>query len=491
MSNPVADPDIHNQETLDLANAAIAEVTDQVFANPYSALERVRKVLNIFSINLPAYRFMEGETGNTVFDINQYGIQSGIDSNGEKIVTPDADLFLYFEYQLNTEGLYEVFGEIVDQDNLQDLLDDYEDDVKPFEWNETDHTGDTNYDETENGLDEEASKVHGSPYDKGDSDAYYGRGNKNPHKSGSTEHSDYEAGYKEASKHAGKDWGTGRLGGQVNEMSQGMYSRYLIKVRGEKPTLNHIKGANTAKKKAGLKNVDLDEGIKGATLGSIAGIGASTLVGAAVHALGAGPAAVSMMASTPLTTHFGAKLGDKLENYLKSKKAKAGNSPVVKEPVVSEDMETDRENELVSGGLNTLAKPKGRKSLADIQNFKTFVPRTIRNGDNFNDVGEKARENELASGRPGRPSPVEIKESTQSRMIENWLLKGGYAKKTETIDESMGDMNKRYFKKAIADRMKQTKDGKPVVRSEIEKKELAADKKSLKEAKSFKEWSNQ
>lgn len=144
MANPVADISIKNPDTLDLVNNQIHTVTDDAFSTPYMALERVRKVLGYFHIHLPAYRFLEGDEGNTVFDIQQFGIQDGIDDKGEQVNTPESGLFLYFEYRQDDDGLYTIFSEIVEEDDLNDLLDDYED----GEEDEPD-PGEPNMDETD------------------------------------------------------------------------------------------------------------------------------------------------------------------------------------------------------------------------------------------------------------------------------------------------------------------------------------------------------
>ena len=96
---------------------------------PYIALEKVRKVLSYFHIHLPAVPFMEGDRGVHVFDVHQFGNLAGMRNDGEVVTKVSQPYSIYFEYQQNDKGMFDVFCEIVTQDELEDLLDDAEEDI--------------------------------------------------------------------------------------------------------------------------------------------------------------------------------------------------------------------------------------------------------------------------------------------------------------------------------------------------------------------------
>ena len=96
---------------------------------PYIALEKVRKVLSYFHIHLPAVPFMEGDRGVHVFDVHQFGNLAGMRNDGEVVTKVSQPYSIYFEYQQNDKGMFDVFCEVVTQDELNDLLDDAEEDI--------------------------------------------------------------------------------------------------------------------------------------------------------------------------------------------------------------------------------------------------------------------------------------------------------------------------------------------------------------------------
>lgn len=156
MANALRDFDITNPTTLDILNSQISDVTNDAFSTPYMALERVRKVLSYFSIFLPAYRFMDSEEGNTVFQIDQFGKEAGwdLDAKEIKMEKDDSGLFLYFEWGADVDGLYTIFSEVVNEDELNELLDAFDnDDEEPADPNVEvyiDHSFEPQEDETMN-----------------------------------------------------------------------------------------------------------------------------------------------------------------------------------------------------------------------------------------------------------------------------------------------------------------------------------------------------
>lgn len=113
----------------DNINILLAGVTNCSTVTPYIALERVRKVLAQFHIFLPKVTFMEGDHGVQTFPIQQFGEMMGMRNDGEVVSKVNDPYHLYFEYQMSDRGMFDVFCEIVNNDELEELLNDVEDEI--------------------------------------------------------------------------------------------------------------------------------------------------------------------------------------------------------------------------------------------------------------------------------------------------------------------------------------------------------------------------
>jgi hypothetical protein len=116
--------DVSSQETRDEINIYLNGVTSESFITPYVALERVRKVLATYHVFLPASVYLDGSTGVKVFGISQFGDKIGMDNDGNFKTNDSSPYFVYFEYVINEEGGFDIFSEIVTQDELDEILED-------------------------------------------------------------------------------------------------------------------------------------------------------------------------------------------------------------------------------------------------------------------------------------------------------------------------------------------------------------------------------
>lgn len=118
---------IEDERVRDNVNMLLNAVTAQAYITPYIALQRIAKVLANYHIAIPQYTFMEGDHGVAAFNADQFGIRFGMDNQGN-VVKKDSDYYVYFEYQMNDEGMFEVFCEVVDDEELEELVSNYEGD---------------------------------------------------------------------------------------------------------------------------------------------------------------------------------------------------------------------------------------------------------------------------------------------------------------------------------------------------------------------------
>jgi hypothetical protein len=120
--------DIEDPQVLVALNTGLAEATMSACQTPYIAWAKVQKVLATYHIFIPN-AFLEGSDGHEVIPINQFGKRFGQTNDGDFVVRDESDLFLYFEWEMNERGTFKVFAEIVNGDDLDEILDDYDEEV--------------------------------------------------------------------------------------------------------------------------------------------------------------------------------------------------------------------------------------------------------------------------------------------------------------------------------------------------------------------------
>jgi hypothetical protein len=121
---------VDNGPVRDNINIHLASITAKPYATPYHAMEMVRKVLAPFSIFPPHMNFLDGDSGHEVFEINQFGDKMGMTNDGIVVVKNADPYFLYFEYAMNDRGGFDIFCEIVTEDELSEIMADIEDEME-------------------------------------------------------------------------------------------------------------------------------------------------------------------------------------------------------------------------------------------------------------------------------------------------------------------------------------------------------------------------
>lgn len=118
--------DIELPEVKAEVNSQLGQALEVDFLTPYMAIERISNVLSKFHIPIPKATFLEGDHGFKVFDVIQFGHKFGMNDQGEVVQKDECSCSIYFEYQLNTSGTYDVFAEIVTEEELAEILSDVE-----------------------------------------------------------------------------------------------------------------------------------------------------------------------------------------------------------------------------------------------------------------------------------------------------------------------------------------------------------------------------
>ena len=120
---------IEDSATRDYLNALLAGITAGHFLTPYIALERVSKVLANYQIFPPRTSFLEGDSGSAIWPVNQFGSKFGMNNDGEVGYAPTSNYSIYFEYRMSDGGMYVIYCEVVNQDELDEILADVEDEM--------------------------------------------------------------------------------------------------------------------------------------------------------------------------------------------------------------------------------------------------------------------------------------------------------------------------------------------------------------------------
>jgi hypothetical protein len=124
---------INDPTVVDAINSNLEVTTANVFRTPYNALEEVRKVLEYYKIFLPKAIFLDQNHGNDVFEISQFGEKMGMNDQGEVVTASDSPLFVYFEWSLNDEGMFDVFASVVNENELNEIMADFDAEVEDDE----------------------------------------------------------------------------------------------------------------------------------------------------------------------------------------------------------------------------------------------------------------------------------------------------------------------------------------------------------------------
>lgn len=121
---------VDNGPVRDNINIHLTSITAKPYATPYHAMEMIRKVLAPFHIFPPSTNFLDGDSGHEVFQIKQFGDKMGMSNDGQVVVKNFDDYFVYFEYAMNDRGSFDIFCEIVNEDELDEIMADIEAEIE-------------------------------------------------------------------------------------------------------------------------------------------------------------------------------------------------------------------------------------------------------------------------------------------------------------------------------------------------------------------------
>lgn len=113
---------LDNPLTIQAINAQLARTTCDTFITPYVGLGAIARVLAYANIILPQYTFLDNDEGEVVFDATQIGKLGGINMDGSPADVEPANHFVYFSYEMDDNGFYDVFAAVVNTSELEELM---------------------------------------------------------------------------------------------------------------------------------------------------------------------------------------------------------------------------------------------------------------------------------------------------------------------------------------------------------------------------------
>ncbi len=124
---------INDETAVDAINANLEASTARSFRTPYIAFEEIRKILSYYKIFLPNSVFLDKNSGYDVFEVSQFGEKMGMNNQGEVVTANDSPLFIYFEWSLDEKGMYDVFTSLVNENELEEIISDFDAEVEDDE----------------------------------------------------------------------------------------------------------------------------------------------------------------------------------------------------------------------------------------------------------------------------------------------------------------------------------------------------------------------
>jgi hypothetical protein len=121
--------DIKIESIRDEINSLLDMATSCPSITPYIAFEKARKILSVYHIHPPGGSYMEGEYGSVSFPAEQYGEKTGMDPEGKIVTTNPSDYIIYFEWSENDQGTFDIFTEILDKNEFEEIKKDKEDEL--------------------------------------------------------------------------------------------------------------------------------------------------------------------------------------------------------------------------------------------------------------------------------------------------------------------------------------------------------------------------
>jgi hypothetical protein len=126
-SSSVLNPKVYSEINYRLLNEL-----NEIILSPETGIQKIRKVMHRFGLDMPALYEADIEGDEVVFDLKQFGQPHGPTlygdyDTGTEVIDKNPDAYLYIIYYLTDEGNYDFYAEVTDEEGLDDIMSDEED----------------------------------------------------------------------------------------------------------------------------------------------------------------------------------------------------------------------------------------------------------------------------------------------------------------------------------------------------------------------------
>jgi len=113
-------------------NIALSKELGDLILSPIVGIQKIRKVLYRFSLDIPALFDLDDEGDEVVLEMDQFGkVYDAYDMPQIQPLDPESKLYyLYILYVLNDNGYYEFHSEITDEEGIEEILKEGEEDLE-------------------------------------------------------------------------------------------------------------------------------------------------------------------------------------------------------------------------------------------------------------------------------------------------------------------------------------------------------------------------
>ena len=103
-------------------NYKLATELNGIIASPITGVQKIRKVLHQFSLDIPAVYDLDHEGDEAVIEMDQFGVVTDYIEMPQFNKEPVEKFFLYLLYYLNDTGSYDFYVELTDYAGIQAIL---------------------------------------------------------------------------------------------------------------------------------------------------------------------------------------------------------------------------------------------------------------------------------------------------------------------------------------------------------------------------------
>jgi hypothetical protein len=115
---------ISNVKVRSEINLALGKELNEIILSPVTGIQKIRKVLHSYHLDIPALYELEPEGDEVVIEMNQFGV---IFDYNKPENEDNESYYLYILYHLTDDGYYEFYAQVTDEEGIEDIMSEDQD----------------------------------------------------------------------------------------------------------------------------------------------------------------------------------------------------------------------------------------------------------------------------------------------------------------------------------------------------------------------------